>query len=374
MIPGRKRVLFLIPAFAGGVGGAERVIITLLRHLDHARFECHLGLVLEGNAFLDDIPAEVVVHRMRVTRMRYCLPAIVRLAWKVRPQTILSTVSYLNMMSVLARPCLPGNVRLLIREAVQPSAFIANDTKHPRLWDFVYRHLYRRADKIICLSDSMRQELAEHFLVPPEKLTRIYNPVDVAMVRRQSEGARTPYSGPGPHVVAMGRLQHQKAYDVLLHSFSIVLKAIPDARLAILGEGPLEAQLKEQAVALGLDHAVSFLGFQKNPWPYARHADLFVLASRFEGLPNAVLEVLALGTPVVATDCPGGIREIQKAAGQIVLVPPENPGALADAIVSMLGQGTQGKPKGTLGNPLENGEFLRSFDVQQIVADYGELL
>jgi glycosyltransferase involved in cell wall biosynthesis len=369
MIPSRKRVLFLIPAFSGGVGGAERVIITLLRHLDHTRFECHLGLVLAGSAFLDDIPAEVVVHHMRVTRMRYCLPSIVRLAWKIKPQTILSTVSYLNVMSILARFCLPRNVRLLIREAVQPSAFIENDTEHPRLWEFIHRRLYRHADKIICLSDSMLQELAEHFLVPPEKLVRIYNPVDVAMIRRKVEGTETPYSGPGPHVVAMGRLQHQKAYDVLLHSFSVVLKSIPDARLTILGEGPLEAQLKEQAGGLGLDHAVSFLGFQKNPWLYAKHADLFVLASRFEGLPNSVLEVLALGTPILATDCPGGIREIQKAARQIILVPPESPGALAGATVAALG-----RSKDRHGNPREMEECLRSFDLQKIVDDYSGLL
>jgi len=336
MIPGRKRVLFLIPAFAGGVGGAERVIITLLRHLDHTRFECHLGLALEGNAFLDDIPAEVVVHRMRVTRMRYCLPGIVRLAWKIKPQTILSTVSYLNVMSILARPCLPRNIRLLIREATTPSAFIAKDTEHPRRWEFIYRRLYCHADKIICLSDSMKRDLAGHFLVPPEKMVRIYNPVDVETIKRSAAATANPYRTPGPNLVVAGRLRKEKGFDLLVDAMLVVVQKIPGAHLTILGEGPDAAKLKEQAHRLGLDEKIDFLGFVQNPWMYMGNADLFVLPSRAEGLPNSLLEALALGTPVVASDCVDAMRELQSLDQRIVLFPPENPAAMADAIVSAL--------------------------------------
>ena len=104
MIPSRKKVLFLVPSFVAGVGGAERVITILLRHLDHSRFECHLALVGEGKAFLEAIPPEVTVHHLGVSRMRYCVPAVVRLIRRLRPDTILSTVIYLNAMLMLARP------------------------------------------------------------------------------------------------------------------------------------------------------------------------------------------------------------------------------------------------------------------------------
>jgi glycosyltransferase involved in cell wall biosynthesis len=336
MIPDRKKILFLIPAFLGGGGGAERVIITLLRHLDHTRFECHLGLVLAGNAFLDQAPAEVVVHHMRVSRMRYCLPSIVRLAWKIRPQTILSTVSYLNMMSILARPCWPRNVRLLIREATTPSAFIAKDTEHPRRWEFVYRRLYRHADKIICLSDSMKRDLAEHFLVPPGKMVRIYNPVDVEMIKRSAHATANPYGTPGPNLVAAGRLRKEKGFDLLVDAMQAVVQKIPGAHLTILGEGPDATPLKQQAHRLGLDEKIDFRGFVQNPWVYVGNADLFVLPSRAEGLPNALLEALALGTPVVASDCVDAMRELQSLDQRIVLFPTENPAAMADAIVSAL--------------------------------------
>jgi len=369
MISERKRILFLLPAFARGVGGAERVITTLLRHLDHSRFECHLAVVGKGDAFLDGLPDPVVVHHLGVSRMRYALPGIVKLARRLKPQTILSTVVYLNVELIMAKPFLFDRPKILLREAVLPSALLAQDMRHPRIWKWFYSRLYPRADQIICLFDGMVNDMVEHFGIPRGKLVRIYNPVDIEMVRRQGRAAESPYSGSGPHMVAMGRLQHQKAYDVLLCAFAGVLKSVPSARLAILGEGPLEHQLKAQAIRLGIDNAVSFLGFQANPWPYVKHADLFVLASRYEGLPNAVLEVLALGTPIVATDCPGGIREIQKSAPQIVLVAPENAPALTDAIISTLN-----RPKETCISQVEAEECLRRFDIQQIADEYTRLL
>jgi glycosyltransferase involved in cell wall biosynthesis len=369
MIPSRKKVLFLVPSFAAGVGGAERVITILLRHLDHSRFECHLALVGEGRAFLEDIPREVTVHHLRISRMRYCAPAIVKLSRQLKPDTILSTVIFLNAMLMLAKPLLASRPKILLREASLPSAFLAQGARYPRILKWMYRRLYPRADQIICLCDAAIDDMVEHLGISRAKLVRIYNPVDVEMLLRLAENAESPYTGPGPHAIAMGRLQREKAYDMLLWAFSSVLKAFPQAQLTILGEGPLETQLKKQAVELGVDHAVAFPGFQKNPWPYVKHADLFVLASRFEGLPNALLEALALGVPVVATDCPGGVREIQKSAPEIVLVPAEDHVALAGAIVAALS-----KPKSERPSSRQVAESLSDFDLQEIVREYSQLL
>ena len=369
MTPSRKKVLFLVPSFAAGVGGAERVITILLRHLDHSRFECHLALVGKGKAFLEEVPSEVTVHHLGVSRMRYCGPAVVGLIRQLRPDTILSTVIYLNAMLMLARPFLPGRPRIVLREASLPSAFLTQVARNPRTLKWMYRRLYPKADQIICLCDAAINDMVEYLGIRRDKLVRIYNPVDVEMLRRLADGAESPYIGPGPHLMAMGRLQREKAYDVLLRAFSSVLKAFPQAQLAILGEGPLETQLKEQAVELGIERAVAFPGFQKNPWPYVRHADLFVLASRFEGLPNALLEVLALGVPVVATDCPGGVREIQKSAPEIVLVPPEDHAALAAAIVAALS-----KPRRECPSAKQVAESLNDFNLQNVVREYSQLL
>src|SRR5262249_54323180 len=135
-------------------------------------------------------------------------------------------------------------------------------------------------------------------------------------------------SGEGPHVVAAGRLSPEKGFDILLAAMPAVRRRLPHTQLAILGDGPLLDDLTLQAQKLDVMDAVTFKGFQQNPWPFFCHADLLVLSSRYEGLPNVLLEALALGTPVVAADCPGGIREVQRFCPEIVLVPPDDPPAL----------------------------------------------
>lgn len=363
---GRKRILFLVPAFAGGIGGAERVVSTLLRHVDYSRFECHLALAQSESAYLENLPASVTVHHLRVSRMRYALPGIVRLVWSVRPQTVVSTVGYLNVMVIAARPFLPPATRIILREATTPSAFIAKDASHPRRWQWLYRHFYPHADKIVCLSDSMVEDMALHFSIPREKLVRIYNPVDGRMLRQLAAAQPNPYHGGGPNLVAAGRLRKEKGFDLLLDALPLVAQRFPGVGLALLGEGPDAKELRAQAVRLGIEPRIDFLGFKQNPWPYFSHADLFVLPSRLEGMPNALLEALALGTPAVAADCPGAVREIREAVGGVDLVAPEDSAALAAGIVAALCR--RGEQPGS--RPM--GAWDR-FDPQQIAAEYSAL-
>src|ERR1700682_1368687 len=152
MTLGRKKVLFLIPSLAGG--GAERVFSVLLRHLDRSRFEPHLAILqAQGAAYLRDIPTDVTVHNLKVSRARYALPSIVSLVWNIRPQTLLCTLGHLNLVLMLAKPFLPRGTRLLIREATIASTFLQEEMARPQLWAWLYRRFYRRADAIICQSD-----------------------------------------------------------------------------------------------------------------------------------------------------------------------------------------------------------------------------
>ncbi len=362
----RKRILFIVPAFTGGIGGAERVISTLLRHLDPGRFDCHVALVQGDRAFLEDLPSTVTAHQLGVSRMRYSLPALVRVIRKLRPQTVLATVPYLNVMLIAARPFLPPGTRLLLREATTPSLFIRQDAQYPKLWSWMYRNVYPRADKIICLSDAMLEDMAGHFSVPRAKLVRIYNPLDFNMLHELASGQPSPYQGPGPHLVAAGRLRREKGADLLVEAMPMVLQRFSNARLTILGEGPQEAALKAQAAQLKVLEHINFLGFQERPWPYLRNAGLFVLPSRREGMPNALLEALALGTPAVATSCVGAIREIQKSTAQLLVVEPENPNALAQGIIAAL-QGIQRL------SPEHSMEQLRDFDAKSVAQQYAGL-
>src|SRR5713101_6540189 len=148
----RRRVLLLVPSLIHG--GAQRVISTLLRHLDRERFEVHLALLEAKGVYLADVPDDVIVHDLKVGRVRYSLPSIVKLVWKVRPRTVLSTLVYLNLALLLARPLLPRRTRVVVRESTAPAAFLSQETRHPRLWEWMIRRLYRKADKVVCLSDT----------------------------------------------------------------------------------------------------------------------------------------------------------------------------------------------------------------------------
>lgn len=357
----RKRVLFLVPSLIGG--GAQRVFSILLRHLDRSRFEPHLALLQPTGTYLQDIPDDVIVHNLNISRVRYAAPAIIRAVWKIKPQVILATLGHVNLTLTAIKPFLPRGTRLLIREAAVASAFLSIETKYPGIWRWFYRHLYRRADTIICLSDSMVEDMVQHFQLPREKLVRIYNPIDAERIQQAAGQQTSPYSGPGPHLVSVGRLCEQKGYDILLKAMPAVLERMPNATLFILGEGPLESELKKQVQNLAVGEHVQFVGFQQNPWAYVKYADLFVLSSRYEGMPNVVLEAFAIGTPVVATDCPGAMRELQKAGGQIALAPSEDPEALAKEIVAACASPHR--------HPAQ--QPMPQFSVSQIVEEYSKL-
>jgi glycosyltransferase involved in cell wall biosynthesis len=138
-----------------------------------------------------------------------------------------------------------------------------------------------------------------------------------------------------PVVLGVGRLTEQKDFPTLLCAFTEVAKQ-RDARLIILGEGQLREALREQARQLGIADKVAFPGFTDNPWAWMRRSAVFVLSSRWEGSPNTLTEALALGTPVVSTDCPSGPRELLSGGDIAPLVPMGDITALSEAILSTL--------------------------------------
>ena len=326
---GRTKLLFLIPTLTGG--GAERVVVTLLQHLDRARFELTLAVVDTRNAaFRDQVPADVEFIDLGCRRVRQALPKLVRLLWRRRPEVVMSTLGHLNLALAIVRPLLPGGTRYVARETIVVSQGIG-EYRRPQLWAWTYRRFYGRFDRVICQSRDMRDDLVDHHGFDPSRAVVIHNPVDHARIAAALAAAVQSAAPPGSlQVVAAGRLVGQKGFDLLLDALALARRR--DLHLTILGDGPLRAELGARAAARGIAERVYFAGFQRNPYPTLAAADLFVLSSRYEGFPNVVLEALACGTPVVATPALGGVRELLDGIAGCIVADEISAPALADAL------------------------------------------
>lgn len=327
------RVLFILPSLAGG--GAERVILSLLRHLDRARFEPLLALV-DGRRddLAADLPTDVAPIDLRCRRLRHALPALVLLLRRLRPDVVLTTVGHLNLGLALLRPLLPRRTSSVARETVVQSEELRHRSAGGT-WQNLYAYLYRRHDAIVCQSDDMQHDLVRNFGLPQELMIRIPNPVDVPRVRALAQPIlRQP--GHVLQLVAAGRLVPQKGFDLLIGAIA----ALGDDRvhLMVLGEGPLRETLAAQIRELGLHARVQLAGYQRNPFPWIAGADAFVLSSRYEGFPNVVLEALACGTPVLALPAPGGVREILDRMSGCVVADGMTQQALVDMLRRWLAQ------------------------------------
>ncbi|HPE60384.1 MAG TPA: glycosyltransferase [Thiolinea sp.] len=203
-----------------------------------------------------------------------------------------------------------------------------------RFTRFLMRRLYPYARRVVAVSQGIRQRLARDMALG--NLTHIPNPLDFEYIQASSA---QPFTAPLPsgrsYILAAGRLHHDKGFDLLLAAYARC-QGLCSIDLVILGEGGERAALEQQAVELGLAGRVHLPGRMDNPFVWMRNADFFVLPSRFEGYPNVLIEALACGCPVVATNCPTGPDEILQGGRYGVLVETGNAMALTQAMDGLI--------------------------------------
>lgn len=185
---------------------------------------------------------------------------------------------------------------------------------------------YRRADAVVALSEGVRQELVEDYGLASSTTFTLPNPVDIGAIEQAAEAARTDPSSAGrrakqdgPLLVAIGRLTRQKGFDSLIDAFAAL--RTEGVRLVILGEGPDRGALEERGRQLGAGDRLIMPGFVETPAAWLAHADAFVLSSRWEGFGHVIVEAMACGVPVIATDCPHGPADILQHGRNGLLVP-----------------------------------------------------
>ncbi len=326
----RIRVVFSIGAMHGG--GSERQILLLLRHLNRQQFEPLLYLIYKSGPLLSQVPSDVPVTSFdaRVNASRIYLPGLMH-SRRVQDysrflQEVNADVSYdrtflMTLISAAgAHKADVPNVSTIVTDPETGFAPVAG-----RFQWFKRRmlhRLYNNSTQVLAVSDGAREAAIRFYGIQPDRIATLQNGVDIAWIEQQATQAihndwwtdarRVATASRVFRIVTAGRLNPQKGFHLLIEAVAAVRQRFHDIefRLAVLGEGPHRKDLEQQIADLNLHQTVHLTGFQDNAIPWYRSADVFVLPSLIEGMPNVLLEAMACGTPVISSDCHSGPAEI----------------------------------------------------------------
>lgn len=305
----KKKIAFLLGQMCNG--GAERVISNLSMGL-LTNYEVYTILLKQSSDV--DYPLRGIVEtiddgkkRNKYGMLLYHIKEIKKIIKKNNIDTVISFMEYPNVLNLL--------IPLKIRKIVSVRNFMSKKWKGRSglIWKCSIRLLYPKANLIVSPASAIEKDLIDNYGIDkrisrvinnPYKINELLNSANATIEKRYGQWFN------GKTIITMGRLSRQKGQCFLLRSFALLKKQIPGAKLIILGQGEFETKLKELAKTLDIDKDVLFLGFQTNPHRYIKRSNLFVLSSLFEGFPNALVEAMACGVPVISTDCKSGPREI----------------------------------------------------------------
>jgi len=325
----RIRVVFSIGAMHGG--GSERQLVLALRHLDRQKFEPFLYLVYRSGPLLSLVPSDVPITSFeeRVTSSRIYLPGLMH-SRRVKDfaaflKEILADVSYdrtflMTLISAAGaqRAGVP-NVSTIVTDPEIGFAPVAG--RFQWFKRRILHRLYNNSSRVLAVSDGARESAKRFYGIRDEKIQTQRNGVDVELILEQSAKpipnewwTRSAQRGTSRlvRIVSAGRLNHEKGFHLLISAVDELRRRCPDLelRVALLGEGPHRAKLEQQIIDLKLSDIVRLPGFQENAAAWYRSADLFVLPSLMEGMPNVLLEAMSCGTPVISSNCHSGPAEI----------------------------------------------------------------
>lgn len=333
------RIMFVIPDMTGG--GAERILLQIMKRLDRERFEGSVALFEQSGKFLGEIPPDMPVTGLG--EKRHYRFEILRIAAKLRrlakaqnPDIVFSVINVANFVAIPAAKL--AGAKAVAYEMSHPYSDIKMEHRFPMISSTLLKATYRFADIALALSKGIGESLVNDFGVNPEKVKVSYTPFDMELIKdKAKEEVDHQWLAERrdiPVIAGAGALYKNKGFDVLIKAAAHVSKKLP-LRVIILGEGPERENLLSLASELGIADSVYLAGFQHNPWKFIGRADVFALPSLHEGFGNVIVEAMILGVPVVASDCPVGPREILLGGDAGLLVKPGDHEDLAEAILKL---------------------------------------
>ncbi|MBO3457554.1 glycosyltransferase [Aetokthonos hydrillicola] len=325
-------------------GGAERIMLNLASAFAQRDLNVDLVLARAEGSYLPQVPTGIRIVDLKARWMPSSFPKLARYLSRDRPKTLLAALHYPCEIALWAKRLTRVSTRIVVTEhntlSVEAQRIPQTSV---RLSPLAAKLFYPWADGIVAVSQGVAQDLANITKLPNKRIQVIYNPVIVPEIfTKAKESVNHPWFKPGepPVILGVGRLYPQKDFATLIRAFALV-RQLSRARLVILGTGPQQPYLENLIHELNLEQDVVLLGFVENPYAYMAKAAVFVLSSAWEGLGNVLIEAMAVGTPVISTNCPSGPAEILADGKYGSLTPVGDPKAMAQAILSILAGNTK---------------------------------
>lgn len=335
------KISIFLPYLADG--GAERVSITLVNEFLRNGYKVDLLLANSTGNYFNDILPSVNLVKFNKKGVLNALPDLVCYLKREKPKILISVLEHANIIAILAKIFCRIKLKLII---TVHSSFVRERHSDFSFKDWVVyllsRFLYQYSDIIVTVSEGVSANARKIFRLPEEKVKTIYNAVindnlfKQSLVPIENQIFMRCINDKKKIILAIGRLVKQKDYPTLIEAMRILKSRRHDMVLFILGQGKEEDSVNELIRKLMLTDTIHLLGFCNNPFAYLKKADLFVLASIWEALPTVLIEALALGVPIVSTDCENGPKEILKDGLYGKLVKVRDASELAEAIYNSL--------------------------------------
>ncbi len=330
-------IAILAASFDGG--GVSRMLVNLANGLATHEKSVIFFVKRQRHPYLDSISGFVNLVTLDGGAPTDLIDSLAEKLGALRPRVLLSGMLADHQLALETIKISPFKPPLFFRsgtnylEEVRTSGFVGGWQKKRRI-----RKLYRAADGVICVSQGVAEGLASLCDIPVNTIHVLNNPtVTPELLEKSRKPIFHPWFREGeiPVILGVGSLSRRKNFELLIRAFARVKQTLP-SRLVIIGDGRRRERLLQLAGSLGVGGDVQLPGFIANPYPYMKAASLLVLSSNREGSPNVLVEAMATGTPVVATDCPSGPREILRNGKHGKLVPMDDEKALAQAITESL--------------------------------------
>ena len=334
-----KYIAFFLSELHGG--GAQRVTINLIKALSERGLKIDLVLAKAEGAYISQIPSQVRLVDLQVAKLANSLPKLINYLKQNEPEYLIASLHGACLLAIWSKKL--TNIRTKIAVTIHTTLSVEKQyasLKRKAIGSLV-NYFYPQADLIIAVSQGVAQSLAEALKLPASRIEVAYNPVVTAELKQKAQFtvAHPFFSQPHPVILGVGRLDKAKDFATLIKAFALV-RDQHEAKLCILGEGEAREELEALIKKLNVVSDVSLPGFVDNPYAYMAQAQLFVLSSVREGLPTVLIEAMACGTPVVATDCPSGPREILEGGKYGKLVAVKDTQAMAASMIETLTQPT----------------------------------